>query len=69
MDRHIAPKLVEHDHEKHQDAIPQTHQPPEEEERGNYVQGIQLLLICISLCLCVFLVGLVSAHPRAYHPA
>jgi hypothetical protein len=66
MDQHIPstleidPPLDSH-HEKHQNVLPQTqHEVEVEEERGNYAQGLQLLLICIPLCLCVFLVGLVS---------
>jgi hypothetical protein len=73
MDQHIAstpvgetpkgeidPPLDSH-HEKRQNVLPQTQDEVEvEEERGNYAQGLQLLLICIPLCLCVFLVGLVS---------
>ncbi|KAJ5191905.1 MFS toxin efflux pump [Penicillium cinerascens] len=49
------PRLAPHDPEKRR-AVPRD--LPEQEETGYYAQGLQLFLICISLCLCVFLVGL-----------
>lgn len=68
MDQHTAltlndnidPRLAPHDPEKRRAvSISSEGSPEQEEETGNYAQGLQLILICVSLCLCVFLVGLV----------
>ena len=68
MDQHTTltlvdnnePRLAPRDLEKRRAvSISSENLPEQEEETGNYAQGLQLSLICISLCLCVFLVGLV----------
>ncbi|RAH81009.1 MFS general substrate transporter [Aspergillus japonicus CBS 114.51] len=48
------------DPDKRRDGLVRSEDPATQqlEETHNYAQGLQLLLICISLCLCVFLVGL-----------
>jgi hypothetical protein len=51
-------QVAGHDPEKHRDTSIQ----PQRfiEETDDYVHGLQLAVLCITLCLCVFLVGLVS---------
>lgn len=56
----IGSRLASHDPEKRQPvSVSSEGLPKQEEQTGNYAQGLQLFLICVSLCLCVFLVGLV----------
>lgn len=55
-------RLAPHDLEKSGPVSITSETLSAQEDTGDYAQGLQLFLICTSLCLCVFLVGLVSIY-------